>query len=628
MSSVPPNSSVSDQLNRARSLHQQGNLQEAYDCYQRVLAVDPQNYEALNAIGMLFWQVGQVAEASNYFAKAVAVQPGHFDACYNHAVALQILRRDEEALAAFDKALLIRPDSAEIHYSRGCLLTALRRYEAALESYNKAIALKSDYADAYNNRGLMLLEIFKDHGQALANFDKAIAIKSEFAEAYYNLGLAFGELQQYQAALENYNRAISLKPDYPDAYNNRGIVLKVLERYEEALASLDQAIALRPNYANAYNNRGAILEKLGRFDEALASFDTLISLFPGFADLHYNRGLLLTRMGRYDDALASYETAISLNPNHPDANFNRAVSKLRSGNFEEGWSLYEWRWRTAQQKDYVRDFKHPLWLGEESVANKTVLIHAEQGLGDAIQFVRYAPMLEAKGAKVIVEVSSSLVSLLQSLKGHIKVISRGEPLPMFDLHCPIMSLPRAFKTTLASIPVDIPYLAAVPEKVSTWQGRLGPKQKPRIGLVWSGSISHPNDYNRSIPLNTLLPLLQTDFEFHSLQKEIKPAEQMAMTRSPIQVHDHELIDFSDTAALISVLDLVITIDTSVAHLAGALGKPVWILLPYVADFRWLTVRDDSPWYPTARLFRQQSIGDWDSVIRTLITTLMQKRPGM
>jgi hypothetical protein len=318
-------------------------------------------------------------------------------------------------------------------------------------------------------------------------------------------------------------------------------------------------------------------------------------------------------------ALLNYDQAIALTPHLTESYWNKSLIKLTLGDYELGWELYEWRWKSSL-KEYVREFSEPLWLGETSISGKTLLIYAEQGLGDVIQFCRYTRMVKDLGAKIVLEVPSSLVSLMTTLKDDIIITKRGDPFPAFDLQCPIMSLPLAFKTTVESIPADVPYLFSDPKK--TLKKCLGVKTKKRIGLVCSGAESHKEDTKRSIPLHLFKPLLDLPFEFHLLQKEIRVTDEAFLAEnSLIQTHQENLVDFSDTAALIKEMDLVISVDTSVAHLTGALGCPVWILLPWKAEWRWLLDRTDSPWYPSATLFRQPGMGDWDGVIADIYQRL-------
>ena len=394
----------------------------------------------------------------------------------------------------------------------------------------------------------------------------------------------------------------------------RGVTLHELRRFDEALASYDRALTLQPNEADVLNNRGLALDKLKRHDEALASCSRAIGLRPQFYSAFNSRGTILYDLKRHDEALADYERAIALQPDFAEAHWNEALVKLITGDFDRGWAKYEWRWNKESWVHARRNFPQPLWLGDAAIDGKVILLHSEQGLGDTIQFCRYAPMVAARGARVILEVERSLRELMTTVAGVTQVISKGDALPDFDVHCPLLSLPLAFGTRLETIPSDIAYLRAPSPTSTNWEARFGPK-RPRIGLAWSGNAVHQNDRDRSISLRALLPLLDIDATFVSLQKDVRASDAALLEEHRKIIHlGDTLKDFSDTAAAISHLDLVISVDTSVAHLAGALGKPVWVLLAAAPDWRWLLDRDTSPWYPTARLFRQDDRRTWDSVV--------------
>ena len=385
----------------------------------------------------------------------------------------------------------------------------------------------------------------------------------------------------------------------------------------------DRALAVQPELAEAFNNRGTALAGLRRFADAVLSYDRALALQPGVAEVLVNRGNAFLQMLDLSAALWDFEQAIVFNPEYSTAFWCKAVLKILLGDYLEGWRLFEWRWRD-EQKQQLRVFSQPLWLGAECVAGKTVLVYPEQGLGDFIQFCRYVVLLVGAGARVVLEAPLALHALLESLPVEFCLLKVGDVVPVFDLQCPIMSLPLAFGTTLESIPAAVPYLAAEPGRQAFWQGRLGEKSALRVGLVWSGSAAHRNDFNRSIPLALFAPLLRLPFEFHAVQKEFRP-EDAALLAELGNVHTHAacLGDFADTAALLSELDLVICVDTSVAHLAGAMGRPLWVLLPFLPDYRWLLGREDCPWYPTARLFRQPAFGDWASVVARVVEDLQR-----
>jgi len=435
-----------------------------------------------------------------------------------------------------------------------------------------------------------------------------------------------GKFQRLQEELTDCDHAIARNPNDANAHARRGKVLRRLNRLDESLASFDRAIALNPRHAAACLSRGILLCDLKRLDESLASIDRAIALKPHYIPAYVNRALALLYLRRFDEALESYERAIALKPGNPEVCWRKADLKLLMGDYKEGWQLNEWRWKSKSYEAFQRIFAQPLWLGEQSVAGKTLLIHAEAGLGDTVQFSRYVPMARELGARVLLEVHAPLTALMSTLGVDISVVEKDKALPDFDLHCPMMSLPLAFKTTVETIPAAVPYLHADPERRRRWHHRLGAKGKFRIGLAWSGRIGRAIDRNpcrkRYFELRLLENLLQLPMEFHSLQKDLRKGDVKVLTHfKQIRAHHDQLNDFADTAALIEEMDLVISVDTAVAHLAGAMGKPVWILLPHTTDYRWMIDRSDSPWYPTATLFRQSEIGDWRGVISRVVERL-------
>jgi hypothetical protein len=423
-------------------------------------------------------------------------------------------------------------------------------------------------------------------------------------------------LKAPEQALASYDRALALRPHFVEAQVHRGNALRKLKRFEEALASCERTLALWPDRAAAYGNRAIVLHELRRFAEALADYDRAFAIEPDYLDALCNRGATFYELGRFEEALASYARALAVRPDFADAHYNEAHSRLLTGDLRRGFEKFEWRWKIEPYASFRREFAQPQWLGTEEIAGKTILLHAADGFGDTIHLCRYTPVVAARAARVILEVQKPLQELMSSLAGGAQVLARGDPLPDFDLQCPLLSLPRAFGTELATIPSATPYLFVPPSRTASWNARLGPRHRPRIGLAWSGDPNHSNDRNRSIALDRFLPLLTgVDAIFVSVQRDVRDGDATVLqSRSDVLHFGPELKDFSDTAALISSLDLVISVDTSVAHLAGALAKPVWILLTFLPDWRWLLDREDSPWYPTARLFRQDGTRTWDDVI--------------
>jgi tetratricopeptide (TPR) repeat protein len=644
-------------------LHQAGQLADAEEIYNRILATLPDHFDCLHLLGLIFLQRGHHALAVEQMDTALRRDPNNVFALNNRGIALKELKRYDEALTSYDRALVLRPDYAEAWSNRGNTLQLLRRFDEALASYDRAIALRPDYAEALLNRGNTLKELqrydealtsyarvlaadpnaalahanrsavfhaLNRFDEALASCDRALVLRWDIAELHAIRGNALCGLRRYEEAVVSYDRALSLRPAIAEVYHNRGNALHELRRFEEALASNDCALALRPDYAEAHYNRGNALHVLKRFEEALASYQNALALRPDCAEAIANRGATLHDLKRYDEALENYDRALALRPDYADAHYNESLCRLLLGDFDRGWQKHEWRWQTAQLKNAKRDFPQPLWLGSENIEGRTILLHAEQGLGDTVQFCRYAPLVAARGAHVILEVQKPLRELMTTLAGAVQIVARGDPLPAFDLHCPLLSLPLAMATRLETIPSATPYLAASATGTRAWQARLGAHQKPRIGLVWAGSPrkelpgANRIDSQRSMAFDQLAALFQiAECDFYSLQKGDDAVRQLRASawRHAVVDWTDDLQNFSDTAALMENLDLIISVDTSVAHLAGALGKPFWLLNRYNSCWRWFADRHDSPWYPTARLFRQDATREWGPVIARVAATL-------
>jgi tetratricopeptide (TPR) repeat protein len=647
--------SAATELLEAGLGHQQaGRLPQAEACYRQILAVQPGHADALHLLGVVAYQVGRhdvaveligqaiklngqnpayfsnlgvalkahgkLDEVVAAYRQATRIKPNYAEAYSNLGYALWDLGRLDEAIAACRRAISLEPGLAEAHCNLGGMLKDHAKLDEAVASCDQAIRVKPDYAQAFYNRGVALQELGR-FDDALASYDKALALNVDYAEAFYNRGVLLQALNRFDDALASYDKALALKLDYAEAFYNRGVALQALNRLDDALASYDKALALKVDYAEAFNNRGNVLQKLKRFEEALASYDRALAVKVDYAEAFNNRGVALQEQKRLDEALTSYDQAIALKPDYADAHWNFSLLRLLMGDFERGWAESEWRWKNASLGLSERTFSQPLWLGAEAIDGKTLLLHHEQGLGDAIQFCRYVPLVAARGARVVLEVDRPLRQLMSGLAGVSHCLCKGEALPNFDMHCPLLSLPLAFGTLLETIPSTTPYLS-VPALVQDWEAKLGPKDRLRVGLVWSGNPRHRDDIKRSIELNALSSLFDVAATFVSLQKELREGDAALLReRSDIISLGQSFENFADTAALISCLDLVISVDTSVAHLAGALGRPVWILLPFVPDWRWLLDRDDSPWYPTARLFRQTNTCDWHSMVDHVRTAL-------
>jgi len=450
--------------------------------------------------------------------------------------------------------------------------------------------------------------------EALRFLTAALKVNSGSADALSNLGLALHTIGRYDEAIVSFDNALRLSPDHPEILYNLGNACLALGRFDDALSSYDNALKRAPGHVGARVNRGNALLQSNQPVAAIASYDDALAAMPAHPQILTNRGHALRRLDRPLEALADFKAALATAPEFAEAHFEAAMTHLTLGDFAAGWQEYEWRWKTGAFARHRQHPPAPLWRGDQPIAGKTILLHAEQGFGDTLQFIRYAPLLTGRGAKVVCEVQPELQPLLSSLEG-VTVIASGAPRPPFDLHCPLLGLPLAFKTTIETIPAHSPPVAVPAERVSYWRERL-PPGGPRAGFVWSGEASHKNDSNRSIALARFAALFENSpFRCFSLQSDLRATDGEVLAGLPNLIHlGGGLRDFADTAAIIALLDIVISVDTAVAHLAGSMGKPVLILLPYAADFRWMRGRDDSPWYPTARLLRQPAFGDWDSVI--------------
>ncbi|MBE0616158.1 MAG: glycosyltransferase family protein [Burkholderiales bacterium] len=472
-------------------------------------------------------------------------------------------------------------------------------------------------ADAHFNRGNALRRL-GHHSEALASYDTALRLAPRDEQALNNRGVVLRELGRTTEALASFEQALACRPDYPAALNNRGLALQALGRNEDALAAFAHALTLQTDYTEALGNRAALLADLDRPEEALACYERALALRPDDIVNLVNRGNVLQALKRHAEALQSYGRALALDPDDAQAHWNEALTRLALGDYRRGWAKYEWRWRNPALGMDARLSDRPQWTGEPDIEGKTVLLHAEQGYGDALQFIRYAPRVAALGARVIVACAPQLRALFEGVEGVVQAFApEVDPVPAFDLHIPLMSLPLAFGTMPETIPGSAPYLPPDAAGTQAWQARLAPYQGRRIGLAWSGNPKFGRARTKACPVALMARLAAVPgCVFVSLQKGDAAAEGIQLRDAGANVLDYtdELADFKATAALVGALDLVISVDTAVAHLAGALGKPVWILLPYAADWRWLVDRDDSPWYPSARLFRQPQRGAWNAVI--------------
>ncbi|WP_144152942.1 tetratricopeptide repeat protein [Paraburkholderia sp. BCC1885] len=612
-----------------RALFQRGGMlahlgrgDEAVAAYDRLLEIMPASIETLCNRSAVLRALGRFDEALASCERALAVDGRSIGALKEQGQVMRRLERHEEALISYGTALTVAPADVEILFVRGVTFLELGRLPLALESFNAAIASSPGFTDAIYNSAVVL-ERLGHLDDAVGRCDRVLAIDPRHANAFSNRGNALQRLGRNAEALASYTRALELKPDVIEVLCNQASALRHLNRLDEALESCDRALGVNGKDLSAWFARGRALQALHRYDEALACFEYVIEAKPRDRIAHFHRGNVLTPLRRHTEASDAYAKAIEIDPDYVLAHCMRSFLCLSIADFEAGWAEYEWRWRDEQMVGGLRSFAQVRWTGAEPLAGRTILLYAEQGLGDTLQFCRYVPIVKALGATVVLEAQPELKSLLATLPGVDEFVDRstGAPLPPFDLYCPLLSVPLAVHTDLSSIPCDVPYLQADPALVAKWQTRLGEQTRPRIGLVWSGNPKHLNDRNRSIPLTSLLPLMTDRFEWISLQKVVRDEDQDTLAGSAVRHFGEQIVDFADTAALLATVDCVLSVDTSVAHLAGALGKPLWLMLPHTPDFRWLLDREDSPWYPQARLFRQSQAGDWTDVFEQIAAAL-------
>ena len=611
---------------QAASLADRREFAASVGVYRALLLRWPEDEGALRGLGRALLTLSRPGEALECFDRALALDPGVVDAHLGHAASLRALRRPEEALVSLDKASALSPDNAPLQLSRGAVLLELQRWNEALEACDRAIALGFDRPEIHLNRVTPLLRLQRRE-EALSSCNRAIEQLPPTPAAYILRGITFLELSRPEEAAADFQKASTLDPASADAQMWLGRARMELGSRRAALANYDRALELRENFTAAHNNRGIALFELGEWEAARAAYEWALSLESNSAELHCNVGVLFQAQNHSEAALASFEKAIQADPTFAKARFNRATALLLSGNYERGWAELEWRHR-ARQGQCVSGERNLAQLrpDKSSLRNQTIFVYGEWGLGDTIQFCRYVPLLAELGARVILQVSEALSTLLATLPGVSEMLPADAPVPNFDYHCPMLSLPLFFNTTLDTLPAQVPYLFVDTQRRRAWTERLGAHTKPRVGLVWSGGFRPelpefwPANERRNVPLELLATLNNPNVEFYSLQKG-QPAESeldklLAAGWSGPRLNSlmREVGDFADTAALIEQLDLVISVDTATAHLAGALGKPVWILNRFDTCWRWLLNRHDSPWYSTARLYRQLTPGNWRGVI--------------
>jgi len=641
---------------------QRGRLDEAAVSFQKVVELRADDAETRNDLGVVLGRLGRREEAEATYRDALRLRPDFPDAHNNLGNVLRNRGRHDEAVACFREALRLRPNYPEAHNNLGITLRAQGKHDEAIANYQRALALRPTYAEAHNNMGFALAHRGKPDA-AIMCYQQAARLKADYFEANHNLGNVLSEQgrfdesvtayhealrvrpdeprvlkclaitlsrqNKFDEAVATFQRAVKVRPDFSDAWNDLGITLARQNKHTEAIAAYREAIKFRPDYPEAHNNLGNAVRNVGRFDESLDCYRKALTLRPDYADAHNNFGIALSEMGRFDEAVASYTRCLELRPNHVDAHMNRALTWLRKGDYAQGWAEYEWRWKKRNLTN--RPLIQPQWNGFP-LEGRTILLITEQGFGDVLQFIRYAPILKSQGARVVFECPDKLIKLVTGCPGVDVLIPQGAPLPAYDVYAPLLTVPGLVGTSLARIPNEVPYIPTDSQLVDKWRRELSNHREFKVGINWQGNPKYAGDFHRSIPLKFFEPLARVPgVRLFSLQKN-DGVEQLAQIAGDFPVTDLggrldvDTGPFLDTAAVLTCLDLFITSDTAVAHLAGALGVPVWMALSTTPDWRWLFGREDNPWYPTMRIFRQETFMDWAPVFDRIAAELRKLIP--
>jgi tetratricopeptide (TPR) repeat protein len=627
---------TSSLLDSARASQQSGAFHQAEQLCRQLLDAEPANADAWQFLGANLQEQGKLADATACFERALQSQPTSPEAAFRLACSLAAQGKRQEAIGAFRRTLQIKPDHVDALARLGVALAESGNLGEAVSNLRQAIQLRPDFAKARHNLGVALSQ--QGHlEKARHHLEHALRLRPDYSEAAYNLGNVLNSMGRREEAIASFRRAIEHQPNHAGAYTNLGLALTEAGRSAEAISILQQAVRLRNQSAEAYNNLGLALADLGRFAEAEAVYQKALERNHRDPTIHNNLGSMLRFAGRLKESLTSYQIALWLDPHSASAHWNRSLAWLQAGNFEQGWPEYEWRWK--RQKAKPHPFRQPLWDGS-SLDGRTIVLHLEQGTGDTFQFIRYAPLVKQRGGTVVLHCPANLIPLLSRCKGIDRLVPDGAELPQGDTQAPLMSLPGIFRTTLATVPATVPYLFVDEARVESWRGHLCSLAGFKVGIAWQGNRNHAWDHHRSVPLSAFAPLASIPgVSLISLQKGYGSEQLRSLgKRLPIvdlpSEQNPTAESFVDTAAIMKNLDLVISVDTSIAHLAGGLGVPVWVGLSLMADWRWLLDCEDAPWYPGMRLFRQTRLGDWAAIferikveLQGLVAGQQRQQPG-
>jgi len=617
---------IDEDFRRGVTALQAGNLKQAERRLQAVVRVQPKHVPALNLLAVVLTRLGRNAEALSTYDRALAFSPDSAESWYGRGMILLAMGRPNEAIVSFTRLLAVKPDFTPVHLLRAKLLSDVGDREAALEAIEKLLAIAPGLAEAWLGRSNILFETGR-YEEALSAAEKAIALKPDLAEAWHGRGNALNELRRYDEALAAYDKVLALNASSAGGWYGRANVLNELKRFDDALIAYDKALTLDQNFALGWVGRGNVLYMLKRFDAALDAFAHAVALQADLAEAWLGRGNVLLELRRVEEALACYDQASAIQPNFATAYFNRGRGRLLLGYYEEGWQDYEWRWQARDFLSKRPDLEIPKWQGED-LPEQHLLVYSEQGLGDIIQFVRYLPLLLQRKYKITFLTTEKLARLFRHSFPSLHVIDSLQGVEGFDAQVALISLPYFFKTDLSSVPKQVPYLSAEAKLETVWRDRIG-AEGFKIGIAWQGNPVGAIDAGRSVPLKEFVRLSKIPkIRLISLQKHVG-LDQLADLPEGAKIEtlgddfDSGSDAFIDTAAVMNNLDLIITGDTSIAHLAGALGRPTWLALKRVPDWRWMLDREDSPWYPTLRLFRQSQQDDWGCVFSKIEQSLQE-----